>query len=175
MNAEIWWHSSTITIPYSWVSCLISDVFVALSESISDWISAMSIIPCDLSFPAAIIPGVISRNWLIAFFHCSKSACVCTIIRVLVFQFAIRAVEVTVFPKPVPAERTPISCARRVSKASGWLSLSVPLKQKFWIVPFVRLSEITYSTFRLSRQHFISSRLPRGKISSSDVSFEQSI
>ena len=66
-------------------------------------------IPVDLSLPAAIVPGVKFKNCLMDFFHCSRSACDCTRIRVFIFLSAIRAEATTVFPKPVPAQRIPVS------------------------------------------------------------------
>ena len=136
---ETWWHSSTITIPYSRTKGLTSPF------SKHDCIRAISMTPCKVFEVESKQPmgentfflprfldvagsaNSISRKSVRRSCHCRSSALECTSTSVLTFFRAIRATAVTVFPKAVVAANTPFVYGIKELMASSCSSRSLPL------------------------------------------------
>ena len=128
-----------MTIPYSFTKGLTS------SLSKHDCIRAISITPCKVlevesrhptgekNFFLPPFLGIsssvksMSRNSDRRSCHCISNALECTRISVFVFLLAIRATAVTVFPKAVVADNTPLENSMRALIASNCSSRSFPL------------------------------------------------
>ena len=96
-------------------------------------------------------------------FHCSISCARCTRISVLTFFSAIMAAPITVLPKAVVADKTPVSWADRASNAAVCSSRSSPLNEAQILRPLRRSSwsstEMPFSCI----QFITSSKQPRGR------------
>ena len=155
VTEDTWWHSSTMTIPYSWTKGLTSPF------SKHDCISAISITPCSVfeveskqpmgekTFFLPRFLGIsgsvksMSRNSERRSCHCKSNAFEWISMSVFIFFRAINAAAVTVFPKAVVADNTPLVWAMRVLMAFNCSSRSLPLNATAICLPWLVLSTIS--------------------------------
>src|SRR6218665_3775888 len=92
----------------------------------------MSIFPVGLDLPPPIRPITFlsaARKLCSRSCHCVSSSVRWTRTRVFTPRLAITAAAVTVLPKAVGAQRTPVSCCSVAPTATSWSSRSVPAKR----------------------------------------------